>query len=154
MKHNEPVSHIMSNELLTVHAAQKVSEVYTLLTENRIHHVPVVNGEKPIGLISSSDMMKLSLDAYGTPDSANAAYLDSQFSIEQVMSSDLVTIGANEPIRTAQISQTDRGVVEPARTAEITHHGRASVNPRASLKLRQTFSLPARAQTHELHAVG
>jgi CBS domain-containing protein len=101
MKHNEPVSHIMSNELLTVHAAQKVSEVYTLLTENRIHHVPVVNGEKPIGLISSSDMMKLSLDAYGTPDSANAEYLDSQFTIEQVMSSDLVTIGADEPIRTA-----------------------------------------------------
>lgn len=101
MKHNEPVSHIMSNELLTVHAAQKVSEVYTLLTENRIHHVPVVNGEKPIGLISSSDMMKLSLDAYGTPDSANTEYLDSQFTIEQVMSSDLVTIGANEPIRTA-----------------------------------------------------
>lgn len=101
MKHNEPVSHIMSTEPMTVHTAQKVSEVYTLLTENRIHHVPVVNGEKPIGVISSSDMMKLSLDAYGTPDSANAEYLDSQFSIEQVMSGDLVTIGSGEPIRTA-----------------------------------------------------
>ncbi len=101
MKHNEPVSHIMSTEPMTVHTAQKVSEVYTLLTKNRIHHVPVVNGEKPIGVISSSDMMKLSLDAYGTPDSANTEYLDSQFTIEQVMSSDLVTIGAGEPIRTA-----------------------------------------------------
>jgi len=101
MKHNEPVSHIMSTDLLTVHTAQKVSEVYTLLTNNGVHHVPVVNGEKPIGVISSNDMMKLSLDAYGTPDAANAEYLDSQFTIEQVMSDNLVTIGAGEPIRTA-----------------------------------------------------
>jgi len=44
MRHNEPVSNIMSSQVLTVHAAQKVSEVYRLLTENPIHHVPVVNG--------------------------------------------------------------------------------------------------------------
>ena len=57
MRHNEPVSHIMSSELLTVHGGQKVSEVYELLTENRIHHVPVVDGKKLVGLISSTDLM-------------------------------------------------------------------------------------------------
>ena len=101
MRHNEPVSHIMTSDLTTVHTAQKVSDVYELLTTNGIHHLPVVNGEQLIGLISSTDMMRLSLDAYGTPDAANAAYFDSQFSIEDVMSSDLVTIGADEPIRAA-----------------------------------------------------
>lgn len=101
MRHNEPVSKIMSSQILTVHAAQKVSEVYTLLTENRVHHVPVVNGDKLVGLISSTDMMKLSLDAYGTPDSANTEYFDSQFSIDNVMSSELVTIKADDSIRSA-----------------------------------------------------
>ena len=101
MRHNEPVSNIMSSQMLTVHTAQKISEVYKLLTENRIHHVPVVNGKELVGLISSTDMMKLSLDAYGTPDSANTAYFDSQFSIDDVMSTDLVTVKPDEPIRSA-----------------------------------------------------
>ena len=101
MRHNEPVSHIMSSEVLSVHAAQKVSEVYGLLTENRIHHVPVVNGNKLVGLISSTDMMKLSLDAYGTPDSANTEYIDSQFSIDDVMSTELITVKPDDPIRLA-----------------------------------------------------
>lgn len=101
MRHNEPVSHIMSSQVMTVHAAQKVSEVYKLLTENGIHHVPVVNGNKLVGLISSTDMMKLSLDAYGTPDSANTEYFDSQFSIDNVMSTDLTTINADDTIRSA-----------------------------------------------------
>ena len=101
MRHNEPVSHIMSAEPLTVHKAQKVSEVYALLTENPIHHVPVVNGNKLVGLISSTDMMGLSLSAYGTADAANAEYLDSQFTIEGVMSTNLATVKENDPIRTA-----------------------------------------------------
>jgi len=99
MRHNEPVSNIMSSPILTVHAAQKVSEVYRLLTENPIHHVPVVNGNKLLGLISSTDMMKLSLDAYGTPDPANSEYLDSQFSIDGIMSTELITVTPEEPIR-------------------------------------------------------
>jgi CBS domain-containing membrane protein len=101
MRHNVPVSNIMSSQMLTVHAAQKVSEVYKLLTENRMHHLPVVSGNKLVGLISSTDMMRLSLDAYGTPDSANTEYLDSQFSIEAVMSTELITIKPDDPIRSA-----------------------------------------------------
>ena len=101
MRHNEPVSNIMSSQIQTVHTAQKVSEVYRLLTENRIHHVPVVNGNELVGVISSTDMMKLSLDAYGTPDAANTEYLDSQFSIPDIMTTDLITVGHDDSIRLA-----------------------------------------------------
>lgn len=110
MRHNEPVSHIMSDKVLTVHVAQKVSEVYELLTKNRIHHVPVVDGKTLVGLISSTDMMKLSLDAYGTPDSANIEYIDSQFAVEDVMSNALTTTKADDSIRSAaeKLSGGDR----------------------------------------------
>ncbi|MHA1565781.1 MAG: CBS domain-containing protein [Alphaproteobacteria bacterium] len=101
MRHNEPVRHIMSSEVMTVHTAQKVSEAYRLLTENNNHHLPVVSGKKLMGLISSTDMMKLSLDAYGTPDPVNAEYFDSQFSIEGVMSTGVNTVKDNDPIRSA-----------------------------------------------------
>lgn len=101
MRHNEPVSHIMSTDVKSVHTAQKLSDVYALLSENRIHHVPVVNGDALIGMVSSTDMMKLSLDAYGTPDTANAAFLDSQFPIEDVMSNAMVTVKPDDTIRAA-----------------------------------------------------
>ena len=101
MRRNEPVSKIMSSQMLTVHTAQKVSEAYRVLTENRIHHLPVVSGDKLVGLISSTDMMKLSLDAYGTPDSANTGYFDSQFSIKDVMSTELTTVKPDDSIRSA-----------------------------------------------------
>lgn len=101
MRHNEPVSHIMSDHVLTVHRGQQVSDAYRLLTENQIHHLPVVNGDQLVGLISSTDIMKLSLTAYGTPDGDNVAFLDSQFSIEDVMSSDMITIAPADTIRTA-----------------------------------------------------
>lgn len=101
MRHNVPVSNIMSSQMLTAHIAQKVSDVYKLLTENRMHHLPVVSGDELVGLISSTDMMRLSLDAYGTPDAANTEYLDSQFSIEDVMSTELITIKPDDPIRLA-----------------------------------------------------
>ena len=101
MRHTEPVSHIMSTDVKSVHTAQKLSDVYALLSENRIHHVPVVNGSELIGMISSTDMMKLSLDAYGTPDTANAAFLDSQFPIEDVMSNAMVTVKPDDTIRAA-----------------------------------------------------
>ena len=101
MRRNEPVSKIMSSEILTVHTAQKLSEVYSLLTENGIHHVPVVSGKQLVGLISSTDLMKLSLDAYGTSDASNKEYFDSQFSIADVMSTELVTIKSNDTVRSA-----------------------------------------------------
>ena len=101
MRHNEPVSNIMSSQIQTVHTAQKVSDVYRLLTENKIHHVPVVDGNALVGVISSTDMMKLSLDAYGTPDAANMEYLDSQFSIPDIMTTDLITVGHDDSIRLA-----------------------------------------------------
>ena len=101
MPNDDTVSSIMSSQMLTVHKAQKVSEVYALLTENQIHHVPVVSGKKLIGMISSTDMMRLSLSSYGTPDSAITEYLDSQFSIADVMTTKLTTIKPGEPIRSA-----------------------------------------------------
>ena len=85
MRHNEPVSHIMSTETVTAHIAQKPSEVYRLLTENSIHHVPVVNGKKLVGMISS------------------------QFSIDKIMSTDLNTIKADDAIRSAAEKLSEGG---------------------------------------------
>ena len=56
---NEPVSSIMTANLLTVSPHQKLTAVLELLEGHRIHHVPVVDGRKLVGLITTYDLFKL-----------------------------------------------------------------------------------------------
>lgn len=101
MKRNEPVSKIMTKDVQTVHVAQKLSEVRRLLAENSYHHVPVVSGSKLVGIISAADMFKLSLALYGVDERAVDVMLDSQHTIESVMTTELTTIGAKQTVRKA-----------------------------------------------------
>lgn len=53
---NEPISSIMSTNLLTVSPEMPLSEVKDLFKKKSIHHVPVVEGKKIVGLITTSDL--------------------------------------------------------------------------------------------------
>jgi len=52
------VEEIMSAEVTTVHPGQSVDECMALMTDKRIRHLPVVEGEKLVGLISIGDVVK------------------------------------------------------------------------------------------------
>ncbi|MBP7184064.1 MAG: CBS domain-containing protein [Saprospiraceae bacterium] len=56
---NEPISLIMKKELSTVTPNDTLATVRALLSEKKIHHVPVVEGDRLVGLISNSDLLKL-----------------------------------------------------------------------------------------------
>ncbi len=101
MKRNEPLSTVMTTDLTTVNVTNTLSEVRKLLAERGIHHVPVVSGTKLVGLISATDMVRLSFSAYGADARAVDAMLDHQFSIEQVMSKDLTTLETSQKVRDA-----------------------------------------------------
>lgn len=101
MRKNESITHIMSEQVKTVHTAQKLSEVRKMLCENAIHHVPVVSGSKLVGILSATDMMELSFGAYGADSRSLDAILDHQFTIEQVMKKDVTTITTKGSIRDA-----------------------------------------------------
>lgn len=101
MKRNEPVSKIMTSDIATVHTGQKLSEVRRMLANNPYHHVPVVSGDQLVGIISASDMLKLSLAIYGVDERTVDAMLDSQHTIDSVMSRNPTTIAAKDTVRTA-----------------------------------------------------
>ena len=52
------VGEIMSTNLVTATSQQTVSECMTLMTERRIRHLPVVDGDEVIGLISIGDLVQ------------------------------------------------------------------------------------------------
>lgn len=59
---NETVANIMSTELKTVAPADSLQRVKEILMAHRIHHVPVVDGKKLVGLVTTYDLFKLNID--------------------------------------------------------------------------------------------
>ena len=53
----KPVSTIMSTNLITVAPEDKLSAIKDIFKEHRIHHIPVVSGDKLIGILSKSDFL-------------------------------------------------------------------------------------------------
>jgi len=56
--HDMPVREIMSEKVVTVQPEQTVEDCMALMTGKRIRHLPVVNGEKIVGLLSIGDLVK------------------------------------------------------------------------------------------------
>jgi CBS domain-containing protein len=66
-----PVREIMTSAVMYVHPTQTSEECMVLMTENRMRHLPVMDGNKLVGLISIGDLVK-------------AIISDQQFTIEQL----------------------------------------------------------------------
>ena len=78
MRKNDPVTNIMAKQVESIQEGQPLSEVYKMMCNTGIHHVPVLNSKKLVGLISFTDMMKLSL-AIDTSNSHLNTFIAFQF---------------------------------------------------------------------------
>lgn len=58
-----PVSSVMSKIVKTCKVGDSERELMTLMTENRIRHLPVVDGGKLVGMISIGDVVKFRIEA-------------------------------------------------------------------------------------------
>ena len=58
-----PVWEIMERDVVTVGPEQSVEECMALMTERHVRHLPVVEGEKVIGIVSMGDLVKSTIDA-------------------------------------------------------------------------------------------
>ncbi len=85
----------------TVDVGDQLSRVRRLMAEKRFHHVPVVDGRRLVGLLSATDMMRLSISAYGADAKTVDAMLDAQFSIQQVMTTGLFTVHKEQTVHHA-----------------------------------------------------
>ena len=70
------VAEIMSSDLKVVQPRDAVGDCLRLMTDKRIRHLPVVDGEKVVGVISIGDLVKWVIDC----QSAAIAHLESYIS--------------------------------------------------------------------------
>ena len=97
--YDESVIKILTTNVITVQTNQKLSDVSRIFRENMIHHVPVLDGKTPVGIISTQDIFKIIFAADVFSEKMIDAILDHHNSIENVMTTDLVTLPINSSIK-------------------------------------------------------
>lgn len=101
MKKNDSVTKIMSSNLAVVQEGQPLSEVRKKMIDLHIHHVPIVNGKKLVGLVSFTDLMKINMVISGADERSIDTIIDQQFTITDIMTSKITKINSAETIRQA-----------------------------------------------------
>ncbi len=88
---NEPVTSIMTSDLITVVPEDNLAKVYKIFRTNRIHHLPVVKGKKLVGIMTTYDLFKLkkSLEEYGDT------------LVKDIMTTKLATLDSNAKVGSA-----------------------------------------------------
>ncbi len=65
---DKPISEVMTSELLVCDLDSSVEALIVDVTENRIRHLPVMDGDRLVGVVSVGDLLKLRIAEaeYGT----------------------------------------------------------------------------------------
>ncbi|HSF88911.1 MAG TPA: CBS domain-containing protein [Saprospiraceae bacterium] len=56
---NEPLSSIMTRQVITAGPDDKLSVARDIFRKNRVHHLPIVHGTKLLGILTTYDIFKM-----------------------------------------------------------------------------------------------
>ena len=80
-----PIEQVMTPDPATISPQSSAAEARRLLDSNVIHHLPVVEGDRLVGIVSSSDLLKL----YLLDD--NLAIFE-RATVDQIMETNLIVL--------------------------------------------------------------
>ena len=86
MKKRESIQYIMATEPLVLHLNEGLSQAEKLFKEHHIRHLPVVSGDKIVGILSITDLARISfVDSYDPNNFTIDSSVYSLFTLEQIM---------------------------------------------------------------------
>lgn len=94
----EPVTSVMTRDVLAVPVDAAPSEVRALLRKHTFHHVPVVKGDVVVGILSTVDLAKVSLEAWGVDTPTDDATLDASYELDALMSHDVECLHVEDTV--------------------------------------------------------
>ena len=102
MKKNESISKVMTAEPISVGRNDPVSKARHMLEQHDIHHLPVTDGENLVGIVTSSDFLRVSFGEFGNQDERSLdTILDHTYSINDIMNANPTTIDVSHSVRDA-----------------------------------------------------
>lgn len=100
MKQRYPVSKIMTANPISINTSNSIPDVVSIFKEHNIRHIPVVSGEDLIGMISKTDIERISFISSFDDTKANATVYD-MLSIEQIMTKQVEAIQSEDQVKDA-----------------------------------------------------
>ena len=93
MKKHVPISQIMTKKVVTLSTKDDLVTAEELFKKHRIRHIPVVKEDTILGILSYTDLMRISVaDAIDEEEYDVDTMVYNMFSIEQVMVKDVVSV--------------------------------------------------------------
>lgn len=102
MKKSVPVSSIMTKNVVKLNLSDDLTKAELLFKKHHIRHIPVVNGNVIIGMLSYSDLLRISFaDAIDDDEDVVDTTVYNMFTVGQVMAKKLVSISPDTTIKEA-----------------------------------------------------
>mgnify|MGYP003412080706 FL=1 len=102
MKDTISVASIMTKNLVMLKVDDELSHAESLFKKNKIRHIPVVENGEIIGMLSFTDLLRISfVDAVDDDAEDVNAEVYNLFTMRQVMTKNVVTITAETTIKQA-----------------------------------------------------
>ena len=99
MKNAVPVSEIMTKNILRLSLSDNLSTAESLMKKNHIRHLPVVEKEHIVGMVSLNDLLRISFaDAVNVEDEEVETSVYDMFTIEQVMTKKVEYISSKSTV--------------------------------------------------------
>jgi len=100
MKKNVPVSEIMTKNIIKLNLSDELTKAEELFKMNKIRHIPVVNDRKIVGMLSYSDLLRVSFADAADDDADNVeSIVFNMFTVKQVMVKEIVIISPMTTIK-------------------------------------------------------
>lgn len=100
MKKRRPVSAIMSKNVITLSSSDDLMLAEKLFKKEKIRHIPVVSGSEIKGMLSYTDLLRISFaDAADEDEKDVDTVVYNMFTIDQVMAKTLVTVNSSSTIK-------------------------------------------------------
>lgn len=95
------VRSLMTPDPISIQVDAPPSKLKELLDDRSFHHLPVVDGDVLVGIVSSIDLARVSLDTWVTDEKTRQAWLDEKFRIRDLMTWEPEYVDAGATVRTA-----------------------------------------------------
>ena len=113
MKKNVPVSTIMTSNVIKLNLSDDLTKAESLFKKHHIRHIPVVSGNHIVGMLSYTDLLRISFaDAIDDDELEVDVTVYNMFSVEQVMARNLVKVSPDTTIKEVPLDADFQPVFE------------------------------------------
>lgn len=89
---------LMTADVVTLDEGQGIDHLEEAMRLCRFRHMPVVDGDRLVGLVSLRDVLRVSASTLSPGKSAQDRFLAERFKVRDIMREDLDTVGPDEPL--------------------------------------------------------